>query len=263
MVVWAVRRQSKASATSRQRSIEEARKEIKAQLDAMANTILDITDKVSLSPSREDNQYLEQAGATYTEASESYESATDLARLEQISDRLDEARWQLDAAAALADGRPVPEKPKAEERAACFFDPTHQGPFEDATINTSAGAKTVRVCSADAEKLRRGEAPDTRMIEVGGRQIPAPSAPRSYGGGGMGWMDILSIVLGGMAAGRTLDWGRTSRGGGWSSGRGGSWGGSRGGGTGRSRVGGFGGGVRSSGGSMGRSRTGGFGSRRR
>ena len=92
LVIWAVRRQGKAATASRQRSLEEARREIKAQVDAMANTILEITDKVSLSDSREDNTYLEQAGKTYTEASEAYESATDLARLEEISDRLDEAR---------------------------------------------------------------------------------------------------------------------------------------------------------------------------
>jgi len=227
LVVWAVRRQGKAATASRQRSIEEARKEIRAQLDAMANTILEISDKVSLSDSREDNTYLEQAGNTYTEASEAYEAATDLARLEQISDRLDEARWQLDAAAALADGKPVPAKPVAEERSACFFDPTHSGPFEDAEVRTAAGNKTVRVCSADAAKLRRGEQPDTRMIEVGGRNVPAAQAPRSYGGGGLDWLDVFAVIVGGMAGGRSFDWGsgRSSGSGTWGRGSGsGSWG---------------------------------------
>lgn len=228
-VIWAVRRQGKATKAGRQRSLEEARREIKAQLDAMANTILEISDKVSLSESREDNTYLEQAGTTYTEASEAYEGATDLARLEEISDRLDEARWQLDAAAALAEGKPVPAKPAAEERAACFFDPTHAGPFEDAEVRTAAGNKTVRVCTADAAKLRRGEQPDTRMIEVGGRDVPAAQAPRSYGGGGLDWLDLFAVIVGGMGAGRSFDWGsgrssgsgtwgRASRTGGWGSG---------------------------------------------
>ena len=140
----------------------------------MANTILEITDKVSLSETREDNQYLEQAGAAFTAASEGYEAASDLARLEEISDRLDEARWQLDAAAALAEGKPIPPRPVKEERHACFFDPTHGGPFEEAEVRTAAGAKTVRVCAADAAKLRRGEQPQPRMIEVEGRQVPGP-----------------------------------------------------------------------------------------
>jgi hypothetical protein len=233
VVVWAVRRQSKATAAGRQRSVEEARKEIKAQLDAMANTILEISDKVSLSDSREDNRYLEQAGRTFTEASEAYESATDLARLEEISDRLDEARWQLDAAAALAEGKPAPAKPTPEERAACFFDPTHVGPFENAEVRTAAGTKTVRVCAADAEKLRQGQQPDTRMIEVGGRDVPAAAAPKSYGGGGFDWLDAFAVIVGGMAAGRSFDWGSSRGSGTWGRGSG-SWGS----GSGRLRTGG-------------------------
>lgn len=223
LVVWAVRRQGKATAASRRRSIEEARREIKAQLDAMANTILEISDKVSLSNSREDNQYLEQASRVFTEASEGYEAATDPARLEEISDRLDEARWQLDAAAALADGKPVPARPAAAERSACFFDPTHGGPFEDAEVRTAAGTKTVRVCSVDAEKLRRGQQPDTRMIEVDGRNVPAATAPRSYGGGGLDWLDMFAVIVGGMGAGRPFDWGRGQSSGGLGRGSGG-WG---------------------------------------
>ena len=184
----------------------------------MANTILEISDKVSLSASREDNQYLEQASKTFTEASEGYEAATDLAKLEEISDRLDEARWQLDAAAALADGKPAPARPAKEERHACFFDPTHGGPFEEAEVRTAAGTKTVQVCAADAEKLRRGEQPNPRMIEVGGRQVPAPSAPRSYGGGGFSWLDVFAVIVGGMAPGPLLRLGLAPHSGGWGSG---------------------------------------------
>jgi hypothetical protein len=218
LAVWAVRRQSKSAAQSKARAVEEARKEIKAQVDAMANTILEISDKVSLSASREDNQYLEQASKTFTEASEGYEAATDLAKLEEISDRLDEARWQLDAAAALAEGKPAPARPAKEERHACFFDPTHGGPFEEAEVRTAAGTKTVQVCSADAEKLRRGEQPNPRMIEVGGRQVPAPSAPRSYGGGGFSWLDVFAVIVGGMGQAHSYDWGSRPTSGGWGSG---------------------------------------------
>ena len=220
LVVWAVRRQSKGAAQSKARAVEEARREIKAQLDATANTILEITDKVSLSDSREDNQYLEQAGRTFTEASEGYEAAADLVRLEEISDRLDEARWQLDAAAALADGKPVPARPTPEERHACFFDPTHGGPFEEAEVRTAAGTKQVRVCAADAEKLRLGQQPEPRMIEVGGRQIPAPAAPKSYGGGGFPWLEVFAVIVGGMGQSHSYDWGSRPTSGGWGSGSG-------------------------------------------
>ena len=33
------------------------------------------------------------------------------------------------------------------------------------------------------------------MIEVGGQRVPAAKAPRSYGGGGMDWLDDFSIVF--------------------------------------------------------------------
>jgi len=170
--------------------------------------ILDITDSVKISDTRQDNRYLEEASATFTEVSEQFEAALDLAALERLSDRLDEARWQLDAAEALAAGREVPAKPKPEERHACFFDPTHAGPFEDADIRTAAGDKTVKVCVKDAERLRRGKDPEPRLIEVEGRRVPAPSAPRSHGGGGIDLGGLFSILVGGASGGgRSFDWG--------------------------------------------------------
>ena len=91
-------------------------------------------------------------------------------------------------------------------------------------MRTAAGAKTVRVCAADAAKLRRGEQPQPRMIEVEGRQVPAPSAPRSYGGGGFSWLEVFAVIVGGMGSARSYDWGSrpTSSGGGssWGSGSG-------------------------------------------
>jgi hypothetical protein len=205
--VVAVRRGGKAASAGRARAVEEARKETRAQLDAMANTILEISDKVSASQTKEDNKYLEQASKTFSEASEAFPAATDLVRLEALSGSLDEARWQLDAAAALADGKPLPPRPAPEDRPVCFFDPTHSGPFEEAEIKTATGARKVRVCIADAGRLRGGEQPEPRLIEVGGKKVPAPSAPRSYGGGGIGWLDIFSVIVGGMGQPRPYDWG--------------------------------------------------------
>ncbi len=214
LLAWiAIQRSQKASARRRRYLVAEARTEIKAQLDAMANTILEITDTVSASSSPEDNEYLEKAGTTYSAALESYETAADLRALEDLSDRLDEARWQLDAAAAIAAGRPVPPQPEKEERAACFFDPTHRDATEMVDIETSSGTRTVRVCAADAERLRKGSRPDPRMISVEGRRVPAPMAPRSHGGGGMDALDIFSVLAGGAGEAASYDWGgrRTRR----------------------------------------------------
>jgi hypothetical protein len=212
LVWWVIRRSNKASAQRRGDLVGEARSEIKRQLDSMANTILEISDLVSASDSPDDNKYLEQAGTTYAEALESYESADSLKALEDLSDRLDEARWELDAATAITEGRAVPDKPKPKERPVCFFDPTHRDATEMADIDTSSGKRTVRVCRDDAERLRRGTQPDPRMINVGGRQVPAPMAPKSHGGGGMDWLEIFSMMAGGVGQATSYDWGR-SRGG--------------------------------------------------
>jgi hypothetical protein len=211
LVWWAIRRSNKASKERRGGLIGEARGEIKDQLDAMANTILEISDLVSASSSSEDNQYLEKAGATYSAALESYEDANDLGALEDLSDRLDEARWQLDASAAISEGRPAPEKPEKKERPVCFFDPTHRDATEMADIETSSGKRTVRVCRADAERLRRGSQPEPRMINVGGRRVPAPMAPRSHGGGGMDWLETFSMMAGGAGQAASYDWSGSSR----------------------------------------------------
>jgi hypothetical protein len=213
LVVWAMRRGRKSSAAARERAIAEARAEIRSQIDAMANQILEITDRVKLSPSDEDNTHLEAATATFAEASDRFEQAADLAALEALSDRLDEARWQLDAAEAIADGRPPPDRPAPEGRHACFFDPTHPGPFEDAEITTASGKRIVKVCGPDAARLREGGDPEPRMIEVGGRGVPAPVAPRSHGGGGLDVGDLLSVAVGG-AVGRSILWGSAGRRGG-------------------------------------------------
>jgi len=209
LIIWfAMRRSKKTAAAGKQSAIDEARAEIKAQLDAMANTLLDISDLVSASAASEDDTYLRQASETFTTASDSFETALDLKALEDLADRLDEARWQLDAAAAIAAGRPVPPKPAKEQRYVCFFDPTHPNATETAEIKTPAGSQAGRVCRSCSEKLQRGEQPQPRMINVEGRRVPAPVAPRSHGGGGLDWLSVFSVLAGGVGQGTAYDWGR-------------------------------------------------------
>lgn len=207
MVWYATRKGKKSAAASRERAITEARSEIRSQLDAMANTILEISDLVNATTDSQDDTYLRQASATYTEADDAYAAASDVHALEALSDRIDEARWQLDAAAAIANGKPVPPQPPKEQRYVCFFDPTHPNATETAQITTPAGSQTVRVCAEDAEKLRRGTQPQPRMIDVSGRRVPAPMAPRSYGGGGFDWLDVFTILTGSGGGSQSYDWG--------------------------------------------------------
>jgi hypothetical protein len=213
-LVWfLVRRSSKASERRAESDVVSARSEIQAQLDSMANDILELADRVRLEGSRQAQEHYEEASAVFSRAVEELERAKTIAQLEALSDQLDEAAWQLDAAEAMLEGDPVPPKP-AKETARCFFDPTHRGPMEEATVSTSAGDRQVLVCKSDAVKLRQGQQPDPRMIDVGGRRVPAPSAPRSHGGGGFGGMDLVSILVGGMAQGLPNPGGGSRRSGG-------------------------------------------------
>jgi hypothetical protein len=199
IVFWVVRRQSGAEKQRKVEDISEARTEIKRQLDEIANLILEETDAIRVSGHAEAAQHLQIASQTYAEALDLYEGTSTLGQLETISDSLDKARWQLQAAMAMRDGRDVPPEP-VQERATCFFDPAHRPGTETAVLRTSAGEREVKVCPQDAERLRQGGQPQARQINVGGRPTPAPMAPKSYGGGGFGMMDVFEVILGGMAA---------------------------------------------------------------
>jgi len=187
-----------------QRDIDDmdtARKEIKQQLDAVANHVVSQQAFVELSSNEQAKQYYAEATATYTEVDDQLVRADDLVELAELNDKIDLARWQMEAAEALIDGQEVPPKPTPDNPVACFFDPTHRPSTKLVTIKTAAGDKQVRVCDIDAAKLERGERPNPRMIDVHGRRLPAAKAPRSHGGLGMGGIDFFDILLGGGAMG--------------------------------------------------------------
>lgn len=197
IVAVAIWRGKRGDEKIERRRIEEVRNEIKTQLDAIANRIIELSDQVSVAANDEATEHYRAATATFDAAQDAFEAADTLAALEGLPDRLDRARWQLEAADAITEGRAVPPEPQ-DHPSSCFFDPTHRGGTEEATITTPAGTKTVSVCRDCAEKLRNGEQPTPRDILVGGRRVPAPMAPRSYGGGGLDWMDVFQMAVAGM-----------------------------------------------------------------
>ncbi len=210
LVFFMTRRSAKQAKQAVGRRLEEAKQEIREQLDVIANEILDLADKVTLSEQDRAEEYFRTASATYQEAQDQLEKVTSLAELERLSDQLDTTRWQLEAAEAVVEGRPIPPEPDDRPNS-CFFDPTHRAGVEEAKIETAAGTKTVSVCPECAGKLRRGEQPKPRDILVGGRRVPAPMAPRSHGGGGFDWIGAVAVILSGMAQGSSYDFGRRPR----------------------------------------------------
>ena len=122
-VVWRNRRKQQQGMVE---DIEEARKEIKEQLAALANEVLELSDQSALSGNQQAIDFVQEASATYASASDEAEKAQDLPALEALADRLDDARWQMAAAKALMEGKPVPPKP-ADRPPACFFDAQARG----------------------------------------------------------------------------------------------------------------------------------------
>ena len=186
--------------------LEEAQVEIRSQMDVVANQILARADDPRVDNHPQAREHFRVASEIFQAAEGRLVGVTNLGALEDLSDDLDQARWELEAGRALTEGREPPPKPDDEKPPHCFFDPTHGAGIEQAELQTPAGSQQVWVCAGDAEKLRRGEAPQPRTIPMGGGQIPAPRAPRSHGGMGLDWLDVFSVIVGGMGSGLPYDW---------------------------------------------------------
>jgi hypothetical protein len=238
-------------------SVAEARRELERQVAAMADAILELSDRVQVSENDAAAARFAEANSTYLAVSQDLPQLDTVPELEAAADRLDRARWQIEATRAALEGRPPPPEP-VDGPSSCFFDPNHGAGVERAEVKTGGQTRSVLVCRVCADLLAKGQAPAPRTIVVGGQQVPAASAPRSYGGGGMGLFDVFSIFTGGgMASGhwggyygpgyRRRRYGGLGWGGGFG-GFGGGFGGGIAGGVGRRGSGGFGGGGRRSGG---------------
>ena len=244
---------------ARQR-LTEAHAEVRHQIDAMADAILQMTDRVPLAEDPNATAAFAEATRVYQSVSDELPRATTEAELVQLNDRLDHARWQLEVTEALTEGREPPPEPDDGYPTACFFDPDHGAGVQEAQVATKAGARTVRVCRFCAALLASGEAPAPRSVAVGGRDVPLPQAPRQYGGRDERDLGSFDMLLGGGAP-VPYHWRRRRRYGGWGWGGGwggaGTWGGYGGGAGGGGFGGGIGGPGRSSRGRGGRSLGGG------
>lgn len=210
-VVYRMWRNSEDDDKASSRRVGEARREIEAQVAVVANQILELSDRPDLSANAEATAHFRAASEIFRAAEVRLAEAVTPQALAALADDLDDARWELAAAEARLDGREPPPRPEDAHPEPCFFDPTHGAGTEQATLETPAGSRTVRVCTADAERLRRGEHPTPRTVTVDGRPVPAPTAPRSHGGGGMDALDVFSILVGGMGDAASYRWGRRAR----------------------------------------------------
>ncbi len=109
------RGRSRAAAGSRiDPDLVEAKAAVQKQIDAVANDIIDLEDEVRASGNADASAGYRAAGATYNEVTEAYPGVTTPQGLLDLSNRLDEAIWQLDSAEAILDGKPPPPRPQAQ-----------------------------------------------------------------------------------------------------------------------------------------------------
>lgn len=151
--IWWAKRKAKKVDTS---EIDRARAEISSQLEVVVHDIVEHEHAIDLSGDEEAIDLYRSAGVTNNEVSEAVGATDNLLELATFNDKIDRARWQLEAVQAMAEGRPVPPEPQPEKPAACFFDPRHKPGTEECTITTSVGDKEVRVCRQCAGQLERG-----------------------------------------------------------------------------------------------------------
>jgi hypothetical protein len=145
----------------------------------------------------------DHAVARYTEADEQWERARTPGDLAPVGSALEEGRWAMASAKARFAGDVPPER-----RPPCFFDPRHGPSSRDVMWSPPYGEeRPVPACEADAQRVERGDDPETREVEWAGQRVPywqagpayAPFAGGFFGGFGGGLLPGLLIgsMLGG------------------------------------------------------------------
>src|SRR4051812_35098555 len=146
----------------------------------------------------------EGANADYQRALDSYEaaktSADAISSPEQVQDVtkiLDDGRYAIACVRARVAGQPLPQR-----RPPCFFDPRHGLSVEDVTFAPVGGAeRQVPACALDAERVKAGAEPDSRLVMVGTQRVPywqGGRAYRPYAAGYFGAFGVLDWLFMGM-----------------------------------------------------------------
>jgi hypothetical protein len=121
------------------------------------------------------HQPLDEAGhVDYQAALDAYESAqrevrrvSDFDHVPTVMDTLNDGRYALACVQARLAGEAVPEKRKP-----CFFNPQHGPSVTDVMFTARAGGtKQVPACAQDAARVKAGEKPEIRKVEVRGHKI--------------------------------------------------------------------------------------------
>ncbi|MFC8225722.1 hypothetical protein [Streptomyces sp. NPDC057287] len=170
----------------------------------------------------------ERALDSYEDAKSRMGDAQHPSDVRGVTQALEDGRFSLAVLEARRTGRALPAR-----RPPCFFDPRHGPAVADVLWTPSGGsAREVPVCGADEVRLREGEDPMSRTVDVGdGRRRPYWEAGPAYGpwaggyfGGGLLPGLLVGTMLGSMLStpAYAAEYGGGDFGGG---GGGGDWGG--------------------------------------
>ncbi|MEM7091360.1 MAG: hypothetical protein AAF567_00045 [Actinomycetota bacterium] len=113
------RRRRKKAEEARVESAAELRDALQTEIDELANDVIVLSGPVDLSEDEQAVEHYRAATATYTAISEEIPDLDgldvgDFDALHDLGVRVAHARWQMDAAEAIIDGEPIPDKPEVE-----------------------------------------------------------------------------------------------------------------------------------------------------
>ena len=137
------------------------------------------------------------ARVDYQTALDAYESAqrtvrriTDADEISKVADTLSSGRYALACVQARVAGQPIPDL-----RVPCFFNPQHGPSVIDVDFTPPGrGTRRVPACAMDAARLKAGEKPEIREVEIGGRRVPYFDAGAVYFPYGEGYfMNSLAV----------------------------------------------------------------------
>ena len=121
--------------------------------------------------------------ADYQRALDAYEASKTAAAsmskpddIRHVTEILEDGRYAMACVRSRVDGLPLPTR-----RPPCFFDPRHGISVADVAYVPPGGTlRDVPACQLDAERVRVGAEPDTRMVMLGSQRVPYWQGGRAY-----------------------------------------------------------------------------------
>jgi hypothetical protein len=176
LIFFMVRKGKRRQQEAFEGRIDEIKAEIRSQLGAVADDILELEDEVLFSDNEQAKDLYAAGSQSYADFEEQLDAATTLAQLDDLAEVLDRSQWQLEAAEALIDGKPMPPQPADR--------PDFEPP---------ASPQQPR---PPARSPRADLPPDLQMRRERGEPIDGGRAPqRRRSGGWLGGLGTAAVIL--------------------------------------------------------------------